>query len=130
MTAAAICGLLAACAPQFGAPAAGDLHSARQTCNDAYPRRIGNYLPHARCVNAAVEAYALPISRNPDLMRLQAEIRENLSGKIDGHRLSAQAGERRMAEADQLIAQAERERAAGHETAAARHVSAVEKLLR
>ena len=122
---------LAACAPQYGTGSAGgDLQSARAACNEAYPQRVGNYLPHARCVNAAVEAYALPSAQNPDLMRLQAQVRESLSERIDRRRLGVEAGERRMAEADRLIAEAERERAAGHETAAARHVSTVEKMLR
>jgi hypothetical protein len=131
LASALVCSLLAACGPQYGAgPPAGDLRSARAACNDAYPRRVGNYLPHARCVNAAIEAYAVPNSRNPDLMRLQAQVRQTLSEKIDRHRLSAPAGEQRMTEADQLIGEAERERAAGNETAASRHVSAVERMLR
>lgn len=127
----AACALLSACAPQFfgGAPP-GDLRSARQACNDAYPRRVGSYLPHARCVNAAVEAYAVPGSRNADLIRLQAELRETLSEKIDRRRLSVQAAERRMAEADRLVAQAESERAAGNEKAASRRVAAIEEMLR
>lgn len=123
--------LLAACAPQYGTGSVGrDLQSARAACNEAYPKRIGNYLPHARCVNAAVEAYALPGAKNPDLMRLQAQLRETLSEKIDRHRVGAEAGERHMAEADRLITQAEQERAAGNETAAARHIGAVERMLR
>jgi hypothetical protein len=131
LLATAICALLAACAVPFGAgPPSGDLRSARQACNDAYPRRIGNYLPHARCVNAAVETYAVPISRNPDLMRLQAEVRATLSEKIDSRRLTVSVGEHRMAEADKLVADAERERAAGNDAAASRHVAAVEAMLR
>lgn len=127
----AACAVLAACAPQYGTGSAGgDLRSARSACNEAYPKRVGNYLPHARCVNAAVESYALPGAKNPDLMRLQAEIRETLSGKIDRHRLGVEAGERRMAEADRLIGEAEQERAAGNEAAAARHIGAVERMLR
>ena len=128
---AATCTLLSACAPQFfgGAPL-GDLRSARQACNDAYPRRVGNYLPHARCVNAAVEAYAVPGSRNADLIRLQAELRETLSERIDRKRLSVQAAERRMSEADRLVAQAESDRAAGNEKAASRRIAAIEEMLR
>ena len=123
--------LLAACAPQYGTGSTGgDLQSARAACNEAYPKRVGNYLPHARCVNAAVEAYAVPGAKNPDLMRLQAQVRETLSERIDRHRLSAQAGERRMAEADRLIGEAEQERTAGNETAATRHIGAVERMLR
>ena len=123
--------LLTACAPQYGTGSSGgDLQSARAACNESYPKRVGNYLPHARCVNAAIETYAVPSAKNPDLMRLQAEVREALSERIDRHRLSVQAGERRMADADRLIAEAEQERAAGNETAAARHVSAIERMLR
>jgi hypothetical protein len=124
-------GALAACAPQFfGGPPPGDLRGARQACNDAYPRRVGNYLPHARCVNAAVEAYAVPGSRNADLIRLQAELRETLSERIDRKRISVQIAERRMAEADRLVAQAESERAAGNEKAASRRIAAIEEMLR
>ena len=127
----AACAVLAACAPQYGTGSAGgDLRSARAACNEAYPKRVGNYLPHARCVNAAIEAYAVPGAKNPDLMRLQAQVRETLSERIDRHRLSVQVGERRMAEADRLIGEAEQERAAGNETTAAQHIGAVERMLR
>jgi hypothetical protein len=122
--------LVAGCGPQFFAGPPGDLQSARQACNDAYPRRIGTYLPHARCVNAAIETYAIPGSRNPDLIRLQAELRETLSEKIDRRRLSVQAAERRMAEADRLVAQAESERAAGNEKAASGRIAAIKEMLR
>src|ERR1041384_8805775 len=93
-------GTLAACV--VASPSAGDLRAAREACNRDYPARLGNYLPHARCVNAAIETYALPTAPHPDLIRLQAEIRASLSEKIDRRRLSVQAGERRMAEADRL----------------------------
>src|SRR5437868_4258954 len=50
-----ICSVLAGCVPQYGvAPLSGDLRGARLACNAEYPRRIGNYLPHAICVNAAI----------------------------------------------------------------------------
>ena len=54
-TIAALCAAAAGCAL---APLTGDLRSAREACNRDYPRRIGNYLPNAECVNAAIEAYA------------------------------------------------------------------------
>jgi hypothetical protein len=123
----AVCSLLASCALP---PLTGDLKSAREACNRDYPRRIGNYLPNARCVNAAIEAYALPAARHPDLVRMQEEIRASLSEKIDRRRLSVPAAERRMAEADRLVTQAERERDAGNNDAASRRIAAVEKLLR
>src|SRR5947207_10618453 len=87
-------------------PLGGDLRSAREACNHAYPPRIGNYRPHADCVNAAVERYALPGSPNPDLIRLQEEVRSALSDKIDRRRIAVRDGERHMAEADRLIAAA------------------------
>ena len=92
--------------------------------------RIGNYLPHANCVNAAIETYALAGTRHPDLIRLQAQVRAALSAKIDSRRISIQTGERRMAEADRLIAAAERDRDAGNERAASRRIVAIEQMLK
>jgi len=123
----ALCALIAGCALP---PLTGDLKSAREACNRDYPRRIGNYLPHAQCVNAAIEAYALPTARHPDLVRIQEEVRASLSDRIDRRRLSVSAGERRMAEADRLVTMAERERDAGNNDAAARRVAAIEEMLR
>jgi hypothetical protein len=123
----ALCALIAGCALP---PLTGDLKSAREACNRDHPRRIGNYLPHAHCVNAAIEAYALPTARHPDLVRMQEEVRVSLSDRIDRRRLSVSAGERRMAEADRLVAAAERERDAGNNAAAARRVAAIEEMLR
>ena len=111
-------------------PPTGDLRSAREACHRDYPQRIGNYLPHAHCVNAAIEAYALPTARHPDLVRMQEEVRASLSDRIDRRRLSVSAGERRMAEADRLVAAAERERDAGNNSAASKRVAAIEKILR
>jgi hypothetical protein len=119
--------VLAGCA--FG-PFGGDLQSAREACNRTYPPRIGNYLPHADCVNAAVERYALPTARYPDLIRLQEEVRSALSDKVDRRRIGVRDGERRMAEADRLITAAERDRAAGNEKAASRRIAAIEEMLR
>src|SRR5205085_9388460 len=62
LLAAGICALIAGCTLP---PLTGDLKSAREACNRDYPRRIGNYLPHAQCVNAAIEAYALPTAPHP-----------------------------------------------------------------
>ena len=119
--------LLTGCA--FG-PFGGDLQSAREACNRAYPPRIGNYLPHADCVNAAVERYALPTARHPDLIRLQEEVRSALSDKVDRRRIGVRDGEHRMAEADRLITAAERDRDAGNEKAASRRIAAIEEMLR
>jgi hypothetical protein len=128
----ALCGLLSACVGTYGLGpfGAGDLQSARAACNQAYPPRIGNYLPHARCVNAAVEAHALPAARYPDLIRLQEEVRTTLSEKVDRRRLSVRDGERQMAEADKLVTEAERERDAQHPAAASRRIATVEAMLR
>jgi hypothetical protein len=101
-----------------------------KTCNRQYPLRVGNYLPHASCVNAAIEIYALPVARYADLIRLQAQVRAALSEKMDRRRLTAQAGERRMAEADRLVAAAERDRDAGNQRAAERRIVAIEQMLR
>lgn len=120
-----LCALVAGC---MLAP--GDLRSAREACNRAYPRRVGNYLPHAQCVNAAVERYALPTASHPDLIRLQGGVRAALSKKVDRRQLSVSAAERRMAEADRLVAVAERERDAGNDVTAARRVAAIEEMLR
>jgi len=111
-------GALAGCV--VAPPSMGDLKAAREACNRDYPARLGNYLPHARCVNAAIESYALPTARHPDLIRLQAEIRASLSEKI----------ERRMAEADRLVAAAQHDREAGNEKAASRRIAAIEQMLK
>ena len=124
-----LCALVAGCALE-PAPLPGDLRSAREACNREYPRRVGNYLPHAQCVNAAVERYALPTASYPDLIRLQGGVRAALSDKIDRRQMSVQAAERRMAEADRLVAVAERERDAGSDATAARRVAAIEEMLR
>jgi len=111
-------------------PIAGDLRSAREACNRQFPARVGNYLPHAHCVNVAIETYALAGAPHPDLLRLQMQVRATLSDKIDRRRISIQAGERRMIEADRLVAAAERERESGDERAVSRSIAAVERMLR
>jgi len=123
-----VTGLLAGCvvAPPIG----GDLQTTREACNRQYPMRVGNYLPHANRVNAAIESYALPGARYPDLIRLQAQVRATLSAKIDSRRITVQAGQRRMAEADRLVAAAERDRDAGDQRAADRRVAAIEQMLK
>ncbi|SRR6266481_247760 len=122
-----LCALVVGCVL---APLPGDLRSAREACDREYPRRVGNYLPHAQCVNAAVERYALPTAIHPDLIRLQEGVRATLSAKVDRRQISVSAAERHMAEADRLIAAAERERSAGNDSAAARRVASIEEMLR
>src|SRR6266436_7437483 len=122
-----LCALVAGCVL---APLPGDLRSAREACDREYPRRVGNYLPHAQCVNAAIERYALPTASYPDLIRLQEGVRAALSDKVDRRQIRLSAGERRMAEADRLVGVAGRERDAGNDAAATRRVVAIEEILR
>jgi hypothetical protein len=138
-----LCGALGACAlPPMGGPPPrasyqpppaavphDDLKAARQACNTAYPAQIGNYLAHANCVNEAVERYGLNNSRYPDLVRLQEQVRSQLSARIDQHTISARDGEQQMTEADRAITAAQRERDAAHKDAADQNVARVEAML-
>jgi hypothetical protein len=137
-----LCAGLAACAlpiegpPPIGAASGGpapalghDLQSARLACNEAYPAHVGNYLRHARCVNAAVERYALPGARYPDLTRLQEQVRMQLSARIDNRAISAHEGETQMAEADRAITAAEHDRNAAHDVAANEQIARVQAML-
>jgi hypothetical protein len=121
-------------APGYGGAAsaaapAGGLQQARLACNDTYPVKIGNYRAHADCVNAAVERYGLAGESHPELVRLQEQARATLSGKIDQGVISAHTGEKKMNQADQLLAEARRQRDAGQGAAADRSVARVEALL-
>jgi hypothetical protein len=122
---------LAGCAAvQDGAAPAGDLRSAREACNAQYPRKIGNYLPNALCVNAAVERYAMPSAPYPDLVRLQSQARAKLSEKVDERGISANTAAQRMVRVDALVAEAERDRQAGKKDAAARKIDEIETVIR
>jgi hypothetical protein len=126
-----ICALLAGCAVEpSGGPPPGSLKDARLACDAQYSRRIGNYLPHARCVNEAVERYAVPTARYPDLVRLQAAARIKFSDRIDRRAISPGTGTQRMGRIDALVAAAERDRNAGKESAARYNIAAIEALLR
>ena len=132
---ATLCAGLAGCAvpspfavPNLGAPP-GDLATDRQACNKQFPERIGNYLPHAECVNAAVERDAIPLSRHPDLVRLQERLRVKYSGDIDRGVLSPREGQRRMAEADELVNAAMRDRDTGRREVADRRVDRLQTML-
>jgi len=120
---------LAGCAAPPPVAPGGSLKSARLACNEQYPEKVGNYVPHARCVNAAIETYALPGARHPDLVRLQEEARVSISEQIDRRRISPQTGTKRMREVDALITRAERDRDAGNMAAANRHRVAIDYLL-
>jgi hypothetical protein len=111
------CSALAACLPVEPAPpplspevAAHELQHARQQCNELYPARVGNYLPHANCVNEAVERFAVPGARYPDLLQLQEAARTKISTRIDAQSISPHAGETQMSTIDSAINIAERER--------------------
>jgi hypothetical protein len=132
-----LCGGLAACAlptpfppPPPGYPAPrGDLNADRQACNRAYPPGIGNYGPHAACVNAAVERDAIPTARYPDLVRLQEQLRAKYSAEIDRGMISPGTGEHKMREVDQMVAAATRERDAGRAQAADNHAGRLAAML-
>ena len=68
-------------------------------------------------------------SRYPDLLRLQEQVRSQLSARIDRHTISAHDGEHQMTEADRAITAAQRERDAAHKDAADQHVAKVQALL-
>jgi hypothetical protein len=102
----------------------------RLACNTAYPPRIGNYLSHAECVNAAVERDAIPRARYPDLVRLQERLRISYSAQIDNGKITPKTGEGNMAEADQLVANATIERDAGRSEVADNQVARLDTILR
>jgi hypothetical protein len=113
----------ASCAPVGVAPPPpGSLQTARAACNEQYPARVGNFVAHTMCVNAAIDRYALPTAPHPDLVRLQEEIRISLSTKVDQRQLSPQAGEKKMKAADTLITQIEHDRQTGDHAAADRRL--------
>lgn len=135
LTIGVICAALAGCAvpspfpaPDLGAPP-GNLAADRAACNKDYPPRIGNYLPHAQCVNAAVERDAIPLARYPDLVRLQEQLRVKYSAQIDQGVLSAREGERRMVEADNLVNAAIKDRDSGRREVADHRVDRLQAML-
>ena len=135
LTIGLVCGALGACAapspfavpPLPGPP--GNLAADRASCNREYPQHIGNYLAHAQCVNAAVERDAIPFARYPDLVRLQEGLRIKYSSLIDQRVLSPRAGERKMAEADELVNAAIHDRNVGRHQVADRRVDRLQAML-
>jgi hypothetical protein len=107
----------------------GDLATDRLACNTTYPPKIGNYLPHAECVNAAVERDALSRARYPDLVGLQERLRVSYSAQIDNGTITPKTGESNMAETDELVASATIERDAGRSEAADNQVARLETIL-
>jgi hypothetical protein len=135
LTVGLMCGALAACeAPSpFAVPglpdAPGNLAAEREACNKQFPPHIGNYLPHAECVNAAVERDAIPFARYPDLVRLQERLRVKYSGLIDQRALSPREGEHKMVEADDLVNAAIRDRDRGRQQVADHRVTRLQAML-
>jgi len=135
LTIGLLCGALAACEipspfPPPGLPSApGDLAADRAKCNKDYPERIGNYLAHAQCVNAAVERDAIPFARYPDLVRLQEQLRIKYSTLIDQRALSPRDGERKMTEADELVSAAIHDRDVGRHAVADHRVVRLQAML-
>jgi N-formylglutamate amidohydrolase len=97
-------GLLCGCAPQLAAENGAALAAARQQCDTTYPKIIGLYGSHAKCLNGAIERIALPTSRNPDLVKLQEAARVVLSTKIDRKEMSPEDAGLQMAELDTRVA--------------------------
>jgi hypothetical protein len=134
---AVLCGGLAACSvpspfqawvPVLGT-VPGNLVADRQACNSSYPAQVGDYLAHAQCVNAAVERDAIPYARYPDLVRLQEQLRVKYSALIDRGALPPGEGERRMAEADEIVSAAMRDRDTGRSAIADHRVDRLEAML-
>ena len=121
---------LAACVGQPWGPSGDYLSAARQACNLQYPRTIGNYLPHAACVNDAVERLAIPTARYPDLVRVQEDARVSLSDQIDAKEISVRTAERKMKCVDALVVQASRDRDARKDASANRRLATVDRILR
>jgi len=107
----------------------GDLNVDRQVCNHAYPPHAGNYLPHAQCVNEAVERDAIPFARYLDLVRLQEQLRVKYSALIDRGALSPREGERKMTEADEVVNAAIHDRDTGRREAADHRVDRLQAML-
>lgn len=130
-----LCSGLAACSipSPFAVPAIpdlpGNLAADRRACDHSYPAHPGGYVAHAQCVNAAVERDAIPYSRYPDLVRLQEQLRLKYSMQIDRGAISPREGGRRMAEADQLVNAATRERDRGRHTVADHRVDRLQAML-
>lgn len=127
---AALSIILAACAGAQWGPSGDNLSNARQACNRQYPRKIGSYLSHAACVNDAIERLAIGRARYPDLVRLQEDVRVSLSDKIDAREITVQAADHKMRRVDTLVARASRDRDAGQQASANRHIATIDRILR
>jgi hypothetical protein len=122
---AAFCVILnAGCVDARNAEANAAIKAARGQCDAQYPKEPGFYGAHAKCVNAAIDRVALPLSRNPDLIKLQEAFRSALSAKIDRGEMLIEDAQLQMAEADLRIAEIERSRRLADQTAAANSLAA------
>lgn len=135
LTIGLMCGALAACevpspfaVPTLPTPP-GNLVADREACNRQFPPHVGDYLPHAQCVNAAVERDAIPFARYPDLVRLQEQLRIKYSGLIDQRAVSPREGERKMTEADDLVNAAIRDRDRGRREVADHRLMRLQAML-
>jgi hypothetical protein len=107
----------------------GDFASAVRACDAAAPRGVGNYLAQAQCVNTAEDNYRLPYSPYADLIRLHQQLRLKVATAIDSGAMAPAAGEKRLAEVDDLIAAAEHDRDTGHAAVAEHRVEALQAML-
>jgi hypothetical protein len=107
----------------------GNLTADREACNKQYPERIGNYLPHAQCVNTAIEHDSIPFARYPDLVRLQEQLRIKYSTAIDSGTMSPQAAEHQMRVADEIISAAMHDRDIGRQSVADHRVYGLQAML-
>jgi hypothetical protein len=107
----------------------GNLTADRDACNRQFPQHVGNYVPHAQCVNAAIERDSIPFARYPDLVRLQEQLRVKYSAEIDNGTLSPAAAERKMRFADEIVSDATHDRDIGRQTVADHRVYALQAML-
>jgi hypothetical protein len=107
----------------------GNLAADREACNKQFPPHIGTYLPHAQCVNAAIEHDSIPFARYPDLVRLQEQLRVKYSTMIDSGTLSPAAAEHKMRVADEIVEAAVHDRDVGRQTVADHRVSGLQAML-
>jgi hypothetical protein len=107
----------------------GNLAVDREACNKQFPPHIGNYVPHAQCVNAAIERDSIPFARYPDLVRLQEQLRIKYSTAIDNGTLSPAAAEHKMKVADEIVSAAMHDRDIGRQSVADHRVYGLQAML-
>jgi hypothetical protein len=113
--------------PDLGTPIPpGDYTSAVRACA---PPKVGSYLTHAQCVNTAEDNYRLPYSPYADLIRLHQQLRLKFATAIDSGAITPVAGEKQLAEIDDLIAAAEHDRDTRHAAVADHRIEALQALL-